>query len=332
MAEVTMYDVAKKAGVSVGTISNVINFPARVRPSTLKHVLTVIDELGFVPKTEALARARKNMGRIGVLAPFSTYVSFEHRLRGVMHALQDQPFELVLYDQQSMAVRNDYLSSLPISKRLDGLIVMAMGFDERVEQRLLSRELETVLVDISRPAFSRVETDNFAGGRLAAEYLIAKGHRRCAFIGEQHTPVTVPTALSTFRQDGFRQTFAEAGIDLPAEYISLGAYGMEQAQHQAHTLLSLPEPPTAIFAYSDIQAIGVLEAARERGLSVPDDLAVIGFDDLDIAQYLRLTTIRQPLVESGQVAVQLLLDRLRDPTCPIQSVILPLQVVERSTA
>ncbi len=97
-------------------------------------------------------------------------------------------------------------------------------------------------------------------------------------------------------------------------------------------MLSLPEPPTAIFAYSDIQAIGVLEAARERGLTVPDDLAVIGFDDLDIAQYLRLTTIRQPLVESGQVAVQLLLDRLRDPTCPIQSVILPLQVVERSTA
>ena len=118
---------------------------------------------------------------------------------------------------------------------------------------------------------------------------------------------------------------------LPGEYVALAPHSRENARLSAHRLLDLPEPPTAIFAASDNQAMGVLKAARERGLSVPRELAVIGFDDVDIADFIGLTTIRQPLEESGRVAVDLLLSRVANPARPAQRVRLPLTLMERET-
>jgi DNA-binding LacI/PurR family transcriptional regulator len=331
MPDATIYDVAKKAGVSIGTVSNAINTPTRVGPETLKRVLAAIDELGFVPKTEAIAHARKGTRRIGVVAPFTSYPSFNQRLRGIIEALRDKPYELVIYDQESLAVRHDYLASLPVGRRLDGLIVMSLPFDEHVAARLLSRGLETILIEFARTSFSSVDIDNSAGGKLAAEYLIAKGHTRCAFVGEQQAPGTFTTQCQQ-RLAGFRQRLAESGLVLPDDYISLMPFSMEMARQQALQLLSLPEPPTAIFAHSDVQAIGVLKAARERGIAIPHDLAVLGFDDLEAAEYLGLSTVRQPLIESGHIAVRLLLERLADASCSVQHVMLPLSIIQRETA
>jgi DNA-binding LacI/PurR family transcriptional regulator len=134
------------------------------------------------------------------------------------------------------------------------------------------------------------------------------------------------------RVDGFRAGLAVAGIDLPAEYVRHGRYGIDDARRMAHELFDLPEPPTAVFAHSDVQAVGVLKAIAERGWRCPDDVAVIGFDDLDFADYLGLTTVAQPLRESGRVAATLLLTRINDPTTPTQHVELPLHLVRRSTA
>src|SRR5258708_9478924 len=312
MSDVTIYDVAEKAGVSIARVSTAKNPERRTNPATLKRVLAAIDELGFEPKTEAIARARKELGRIGVVAPFTSYASFNLRLRGVIEALREQPFELVIYDQESLAVRHDYLASLPIGRRLDGVIVMSLPFDEHVAKRLLSRELETVLIEFGRTSFSSVVIDNELGGRLAAQHLIAKGHTRCAFIGEQHVPDSVIIVQVQERLKGFREALAEAGIDLLGKYVSLASFGVETARQQTHQLLDLPEPPTAIFAHSDTQAIGALKAARQRGLSIPGDLAVIGFDDLDVADFVGLTTVLQPLLDSGPIAVRLLLERLPD--------------------
>jgi LacI family transcriptional regulator len=326
----TIQDVAKSAGVSIATVSNVLNAPERVRETTRARVLDAIDELDFVPKAEAVARARRGLGRIGVVAPLSSYPSFHERLQGILEALREQPFELVLYDQESVAVRHDYLASLPLTRRLDGLIVM-LPFDDRVAERLLNRELETVLVDFSRPQFSGIDVDNQAGGALAAEYLMSRGHERFAFVGERQVEHFVITQ-SEDRLAGFRRALEGAGLGLPDEYVSLAPFGVEEARRQTHELLNLRTPPSAIFAYSDIQAIGVLKAARDRGLAVPGDLAVIGFDDLDVAGYLGLTTIHHPLAESGRIAVELLLERLSDPSRTVRSVRLPLSVVERETA
>lgn len=330
MAEITIYDVAARAGVSIATVSNVINLPSRVKPATLSRVLATIDALGFVPKSEAIARARKGVNRIGVVAPLTTYPSFSLRLRGIIEALRDKPFEVVVYDQASLAVREAYLTSLPISRRLDGLIVMSLPFDNAVTQRLLEHKLETVLVEFGGQAFSSVEIDDVAGGRMAAEYLWAAGHRRLAFVGEREISNFIVKQCAQ-RLEGFRTALEATGFILTEPYISLGLPGVEETKQQTFGLLDLPEPPTAIFAHSDLQAVGVLKAARERGLSIPEDLAIVGFDDLDIADYLGLTTIRQPLIESGKVAARLLLTRLADPAASVQRVTLPLTVVERET-
>jgi len=331
MADITVYDVARKAQVSIATVSRVLNSPDKVNEVTRKRVLTTIDALGFVPKAEAAARARKGQGRVGVLAPFFTYPSFVQRLRGVATALRDSSYDLAIYTVDSSARRDGYLSSLAVTRRLDGLIVMSLPFDDAAARRLAHYGLETVLIETSRDAFSSVEIDDEAGGRMAAEFLISKGHRRCGFVGDTDLP-DYAIHTSDMRLASFRQALEGAGLALPDAYIGLASHGMEQARQQAHRLLDLPEPPTAVFAPSDTQAMGVLKAARERGVSVPRDLAVIGYDDVEMADYIGLTTIRQQLEESGRVAVELLFARLADRTRPIQHVKLPLTIVQRETA
>jgi LacI family transcriptional regulator len=331
MSNATIYEVAERARVSIATVSNVINAPERVKAATRERVLAAIDELGFVPKTEAIARARKGLGRIGVIAPFTTYASFNHRLQGIIEALREYPYELVIYDQESLAVRNNYLATLPISQRLDGLIVMSLPFDDQVAQRLLRRDLATVLVEFARPSFSSIEINNTEGGSLAGEYLASRGYTRCAFLGEEQASDLIEIQAAQ-RLSGYRTALETAGRHLPDEYISLAPYGVEEARRQAHALLDLPEPPDAIFTHSDIQAVGVIKAARDRSLSVPDELAIIGFDDLDIADYMGLTTIRQPLSESGHVAVRLLMEHIDKPEGLVQQVTLPLSVIQRDTA
>jgi DNA-binding LacI/PurR family transcriptional regulator len=331
MAEITIYDVATKAGVSIATVSNVLNAPIKVKVKTMKRVMAAIDELGFVPRTEAIAKARKGVGRIGVLAPFTTYPSFQQRLRGVIEALRDKPYEVVIYDQESLAVRQNYLHTLPIARRIDGLIVMSLPFDDHVAQRLLTHELPTVLVEFAKPTFSSVDIDNVAGGRLAAEYLLSKGHTRIAFIGERQVSSSIVSQAS-LRLQGFKEALAEVGVKLTDRYISLAPHSIEDARKQAHDLLALPKPPTAIFTHSDIQAIGVLKAAKDKGLNVPKDLAVIGFDDLESAEHVGLTTVRQPLVESGQVATRLLLEQRDSKTHLVQQVTLPVSIVPRESA
>jgi len=330
MPQVTVYEVAENAGVSIATVSRVLNAPEKVNEATRARVLATIDRLGFVPKAEAAARARKDHGRIGVLAPFFTLPSFVERLRGVANALDDSPYELAIYNVDSSARRDGYLASLPVTRRLDGLIIMALPFDQAAADRLFNHHLETVLIEFSQEPFSSIRIDDRTGGRLAGEYLLGRGHRRCAFVGDADLP-DYAIHTSDWRLEGYREALAEGGVILPGEYVALAPHSRENARLLAHRLLDLPEPPTAIFAASDNQAVGVLKAARERGLSMPKELAVMGFDDVDIADFIGLTTIRQPLEESGRVAVDLLLSRVADPARPSQRVRLPLTLMERET-
>jgi LacI family transcriptional regulator len=331
VADVTVYDVAKKAKVSIATVSRVLNSPDKVNVATRKRVLSAIDALGFVPKAEAAARARKASGRIGVLAPFFTLPSFVLRLNGVANALVNSAYELTVYNVDSSARRDGYLSSLAVTRRLDGLIVMALPFDDTMAQRLITSGLETVLIEFKRDQFSSIEIDDRAGGQMVAEYLVARGHRRCAFVGDSHQP-DYSIHTSDWRCEGYRRGLEAAGLSLPDEYVALDVHGLNTARALTHRLLDLDTPPTAIFAASDNQALGVLKAAREHRVSVPDELAVVGFDDIDMADYVGLTTVRQQLEESGRVAVELLLARLADRSRPAQHVQLPLTITKRETA
>jgi len=209
---------------------------------------------------------------------------------------------------------------------------MSLQLSDEAAERLLRNELHTVLIESQHPSFSGVEIDNIGGGRLAAEYLIEKGHRRIAFVGiDTEIPgCTLPT--SAMRLTGFQAKLKEVGLPLLDSYVRNAPNDMEAAYAQAQMLLTLADRPTAIFAASDLLAIGVLKASRELGLKTPEEVAVLGFDDLDIADYLGLTTIRQSLDESGRVAVELLFGRLADPLRSVQHVHFPLTIVQRGTA
>ena len=329
----TIYDVAEHSGVSISTVSRVINAPQSVNAETRQRVLQSIDALDFVPRAEASARARKATRRIGVLAPFFAYLpSFSQRLRGITTALSNSSYELVVYNTNSESNTHTQLENLPVSRRIDGLIVMSIVIGDEEVKRFVRHQLPTVTIELTHPSLSGIEIDNVAGGSLAAQYLLERGHRDIAFIGDNKEFIhkyTVQTNIA--RLEGFRNQLAEAGVELPDERIELGSYRLEDGYAMTQRLLSLPKPPRAIFAASDMLALGVLKAARERGVVVPDQLAVIGFDDLEIADYIGLTTISQSLDESGRVAVDLLLARLADESRSIQHVRLPMQVLERQT-
>jgi LacI family transcriptional regulator len=331
---VTIYDVAKRAGVSIATVSRVLNSPDRVAEETRTLVLTAIDELGFVPKFEARTRARKQIGRIGVLTPHFTADSFVDRLRGVGAGLAGLPYELVVYDVTTPAQRDGYLTSLALTHQVDGLIIIGLPFDETMASRLLTHRMPIVQIGtLAQPfsdRFDRIVTDDESAGRIAAAHLLARGHRRVGYVGTGVQPDVAPD-FGTTNLDGFRQALALAGVPLPNTYVSLAPFGLEQARQQAYQLLALANPPTAIYAASDTQAIAVISAARERGLNVPQDLAVIGFDDIEIAEFIGLTTVGQPLKEAGRLAVELLLRQMLNQEHTQQQIEMPLTLKQRTT-
>lgn len=326
----TIYDVASRCGLSIATVSRVLNTPERVSEASRLKVMQAVDELGYVPQAEMRARALRRTRRIGVLTPFFTSPSFIDRLRGVATALSGVRAELVVYSVDSMDILQGYLASLPINGDLDGLIIMSLPLDEQAAQRLQANRLQTVLIESAVTDFSAVLVDDYAGGRLAAQHLLEKGHTRCGYVyfGAHPDYAIHP---ETERLAGFRETLSEHGVALPDEYIRyvpVSRYGIEE---QLRALFDLPEPPTGLFVPADDLAIRVIHRARELGVHTPRDISVIGFDGIDIAEHVDLTTISQSLVESGRTAVELLMARLTDPDRPVQHIRHGVHLIERGT-
>lgn len=326
----TIFDVSKLSGYSISTISRVINYPEKVNINTRQVINNAIDQLGFVPKAEARARALRFMGRIGVITPFFTAPSFVQRMRGLAGSLSKENFDLVIYTVDSNNRLQSYLSSLPLTGNLDGLVIMSLPVSDNDVKRLNDHYLPTVLIEYPHPQLNSVEIDDVKGGILATEYLINKGHRRIAFLGDTDLPEYSIHPVN-LRLKGFRQALMAANIQVPEKFIRLAPYNQEQAREIAKELIELPDPPTAIFAATDFQALGVLKATRQLGIKVPDELAIIGFDDLDMAEFEDLTTVRQHLDESGRIAIEILLSQISDFSRPVQHVYLPLNVIERLT-
>lgn len=327
----TIYDVASLAGVSITTVSRVLNSPGQVAAASRKKVVDAMKELNFVPKADAIARARKDFKRIGVLTPFLTAPSFVQRIRSISAALSVTDYELITYSVASEEQLSGYLSMLPVSNRIDGLIILALPVKEEEIQLFREYDLPVVMVEISHPAVSSIEIDNIAGGRLAAEYLISKGYKSFGFIGEGGQPAYSLHATDK-RFEGYKKTLIENGFDLSDSNISFHEYGMDFSVKSVKKILSGSDKPDAIFAASDLQAVGVIKAAREMGLKVPENIAVIGFDDIDLADYMGITTINQSLDQSGQTAVELLVKQMKDPMDSVKHISYQLKIIERYSA
>lgn len=326
----TIYEVAALAGVSITTISRVLNAPEKVNGVTRARVLNAIDQLAFIPKAEARARALKNSGRIGVITPFFTAPSFVQRLRGIAGALSSTSYELVIYTVDSLEHLHGYLSSLPLRRNVDGLIVISLPVHDQQAKRLRQHALPTVLIEFPNRALNGVEIDDVEGGRIAARHLIAKGHVRLAFLGDTKPP-DYAIHPATMRYRGFHKALKDAGLPLPSSYVRAAPNAAAPTLQASTELLTMKAPPSAIFVASDFQALIVLKLARKLGIRVPEDLAIVGFDDLDMAEYEDLTTIRQQLDESGRLAVEILLAQIQDAARPARHVKLPLELVARCT-
>jgi LacI family transcriptional regulator len=323
---VTIYDVAERAGVSISTVSNALNKPERVSAATRARVLAAADELGFVPSVQAATLARQGTGRIGVMAPFTSYGSYLRRLAGVLGAASAGGIDVIVFDHESAALASaPMLASMPIHGRLDGLIVMGLKIEDSIEERLHRRGLPTVAVDADSRVFSRVLIDDVEGGRVGARHLIELGHRRLGYLLERQVSDYESQAIR--RLTGFRQVAAGAGC--PDVRIEISENSVAAARVAAGRLLDAPDRPTAIMVHYDLLAIGVLLAARDRNLRVPADVAVLGFDDGETAVAADLSTVHQPFEESGRTAVDVLLAassaRRRTTT------VLETELVRRST-
>jgi DNA-binding LacI/PurR family transcriptional regulator len=327
----TIYDVAELSGRSIATVSRVLNSPERVAEESRNKVLAAIEELDFVPRADAMERARKQIGRIGVITPFFTLPSFTQRLRGIATALVGSRYELTVYPVDSRARLESYFTVLPLRRRIDGLIAMSIPVSTLSLKRLRQSGIPAVFVENRAPGFSSIEINDRDGGRLVAEYLIGKGHQRFAYMGDHVIP-DYALKPEVNRLEGYRQTLTDNGLELPEDHIKLPVFPSRDPDRQVHELLDLEVPPTAIFAATDDLALRVLKVARLRGLRIPDDLAVVGFDDVDIAGYLDLTTVNQSLDESGKLAVESLIAQIADPTRPTRSTFVELSLVERGTA
>lgn len=326
--QVTIYDVAHAAGVSISTVSNALNRPDRVADATLEHVLAVADSLGYVPKADAVNKARQRMRRVGVLAPFSSYRSYLERLAGVLAEAQGAGVEVSAFDHESLATASSpVLASMPIRGQVDGIIVMGMRIEDVIERRLYERQVPTVVVDAASERFPVIVCDDRVGGQLAAKYLHGLGHRRFGYIVEPQASQYDSQALT--RLSGFRAALRElSGCSL--QVVEAGS-STDEARIVTRALLAGPKRPTAVMAHYDDLAVGALLAARDLGIAVPEELSVMGCDDGPAAVAADLTTIRQPFRESGAVALRALLGMIDTGSLVPSAMFLPLEVVPRGT-
>ena len=337
---VSIADVAKKAGVGLGTVSRVLNDSPQVRPDTRARVLAVMSELGYEAKRSKHRKDPHQGGLIGVLVHFFEGASVYPRLRGIVTWLQPRGFEVVLHIIDSPERARERLMELPRSRQIDGLIVLSLPVQPIEGERLADAHFPTVLLDTGHPALPSVTINDHVGGMMSTRHLVDLGHERIAFVGEPHRN-PFGFIASRDREEGYIAAMDAAGFDVPETYIRRGPYLRTAGRQMANELFSLAEPPTAIVCSSDLQALGVIEAARASGRSVPEDLSVIGFDDIEMASMVGLTTIRQPLELSGQRAADLMLialdteanvhtDAMPRPTAPLKEEV-QLELIARST-
>ena len=328
---VTIADVAAHAGVGAGTVSRVLNDSPRVSENTRARVLAAIEVLDYRPNPLAQGLSRGRCQTLGVVVPFFTHASAVERLRGVVAALDESRYDLVLFNVESPVHRDEHFATLTRRDRADGLLIISLPPPPGSLDRLARSGVPVVLLDARGGGVTAVVTDDVGGGRLATRHLLDLGHERIAFIGDDPDNPLGFTAGSS-REDGYRRAMAEAGVSTPPGYVRHGPHVRSVARRLAEQLLARPDRPTAIFSSSDTQALGVLEAARAAGLDVPADVSVVGFDDVEVSGYAGLTTVRQPLFESGRLGARILLDALDDghPPEPREHR-LALELIERST-
>lgn len=327
---VKIAEVAAAAGVGVGTVSRVLNCSPQVRDETRERVLEVIERLGYRPSRLASGLALGSTRSVAVLVAFMTIPSVVARLAGILAVLDEEGFDCVVCNIETPEQRDRHLRALADLHRVDGMLVVSIPLVREQLQAISASRMPLVLIDAAAPGTPCVVVDDRAGGELATGHLLGLGHRRIGFIGDT-TNRSMGFLSTTRRLDGYRRAHRAAGSEPDPGLVRRHAQAGATAGEIALDLLEMPDPPTAIFAASDTQAAGVLQAADKLGRRVPADLSVVGFDDVETAGLLGLTTVRQPLARSGELGARALCSLIRGEAVSPRRSVLPLELVQRTS-
>lgn len=329
---VTIYDIADEAGVSIATVSRVFNDNPRVSETTRASVLKIADRLGYQPHVSARSLARRQTETVSAIIPMLSNYFYAEILKGLQDRMSQSPYDLLVFSAPTLDEVEGQLEKALHRGRSAGVMLFSSPVLEETEKRLKRSNLPIVLVDSFHTAFDSISTDNRRGGQAAADYFISTGAKNPAVL--MANPHSVP---ASHRLEGFKIGLQGSGIELKESNIIVSSTEYhdgfnEQAGFEGmNELLKFDQVPDAVFATSDFQAIGALDALRQADKKVPEDIQVVGFDDLPIARYLGLSTLRQPMHEIGARAFDLLMERLNRPSTTVAHTVFAPSLIKRNT-
>ncbi len=325
---VTMADIARLAGVSMATTSRALSNAPGVAPATRERVLRIAEELDYVVSPEASGLSGGSTGRVGVVVPHLSRWFFGEMLEGIESILGAARLDMLLYHVGDAADRQSFFRLLPARRKVDAVLVVGIPVSAEEQERLALLGVGVVAAGGQFAPYPYVSVDDLAAGRQALDHLLFLGHRRIAMID------AIDPNETSWPVDGraLAYTTALRDADLPVEeelFVRV-PWGATSGAEAMGRLLSLREPPTAVFAHSDEIAIGALRTLRKAGLRVPEDMSVIGIDDHPMAEQLDLTTVHQDVRRQGELAARLV-TRLLDGDDVATSTMLPTRLVARGS-
>jgi LacI family transcriptional regulator len=334
----TIRELARRSGVSIGTVSRALNGYADVNPDTRERIVRLAEELDYTPSASARTLVTQRSHVVGVFLdtgeghPDLQHPFFHEVLAGIQETAGAAGYDLLLFATEQPGNgygRHSYVKRCR-HHNVDGVVLMGVDHSDDEVRRLATSTIPCVGVDVELDgeATGFVASDNVQGGELAVEHLAAQGHKRIATI---HGPVDTRPGIDRLR--GYRNGLQRAGLAFRDEYVAAGDFYVESGEQAARALLALPERPTAIVAASDLMAAGALRAAAAAGLGVPQDVSIIGFDDILLAAHLQpgLTTLRQDKAGLGAAAARWLLARVDQDGEPEHATTLPVELIVRGT-
>ncbi len=329
-SKVTIVEVAERAGVSLGTVSRVMNNDIHVAPDTRERVSAVMREMGYVANRQARGLKSSRTNVIGVLAPDLGTGYIGEILHGIDTELGLHEFDLMLFTTHRTAIKEaNYVANL-VKGMVDGLLLVLPRNPADYTGVLTNANFPFVLIDHQGTGSlcPAVGATNWQGAYNATEYLIKLGHTRIGFITG-----SMDLGAAIDRLDGYRSALQVHHIPEDSQLVYEGTFLQPDGYAGGSTLLDLDDPPTAIFASNDVMAMGAMDAIRGRGLRIPEDVSILGFDDIPQSAMVRpaLTTVRQPLEHMGRLATQMLIDQLKNPKKEIGRVELPTQLIVRDS-
>jgi DNA-binding LacI/PurR family transcriptional regulator len=328
----TIYDIAKEAGVSIATVSKVINGKGRISAETRNAVIAIMERFDFQPSVIASALTGKRTFTLGLLVPDVSNPFFAEIARAIEDQGHHLGYSVVMCNTDNKDEKIERYISLLLQKSVDGIII-ATGIEKKeILDQLLSKGLPIVLIAREMPlvAVETVVVDDYAGGCLAANHLIELGHKEIAILGESQK-----VSSSRERMRGFRQTMADAGLTFNENWLKICEYKVADGNINTLELLQADSRPSAIFACNDLLAVGALQAAKELRISVPSELSIISFDNTILASVTNptLTAIAQPMEQMGKLAVDLIVEYIKgDKKAKQRIVFRPELLIRESTA